>query len=181
MAIGNFRDAAPALILLSGLPGAGKTTFAHALARYLAFEHIESDAIRRELSPRPTYDPRESAKVFARAEAAARKSLRAGCHAVIDATNLTNGDRRRFVVLAKRLGVGLICVRVVAPEAVIRARLSAPRAGHSQATVGVYELMRGRARPFAHPAVVVDTEFDTAPSAELVARLVEDRLPIHPR
>ena len=175
MRTGNLRPVEPALILLSGLPGAGKTTFAHALAQVLDFEHVESDAIRRSMAAQPTYSGPESAAVFARAEALAAAALAAGRHALVDATNLTPKDRKRFIKLADRAAGALIAIRVTAPDAVIRERLASPRAGYSQADVGVYEMMRGRPRLFSTPVVVVDTRFDLAPSVELVRQLVAEQ------
>jgi len=173
MVNGNFGEATPALILLSGLPGAGKTTFAKALAAQLDFAHIESDAIRRALAPVPRYTTAESGVVFRQVEADARAALAAGRHALIDATNLTNRDRKRFLKLAGDVGSTLVCVRVTAPEEVIRARLAAPREGYSQATAEVYELMRSRPQQFSVPVVVVDTRFSLEPAVALVRSLVE--------
>ena len=161
----------PALIILSGLPGTGKTTFARALVEVLPAVHVESDAIRRGLAVRPSYTNNENARVFAKAEALARQGLKQSRHTVVDATNLTPRDRRRFVRLAHELDATLICVRVTAPEDTIRERLARPREGYSQATFATYEEMRGRARPFSTPAVVVDTRFELGPSVQLVAAL----------
>ena len=172
--MGNFPSESPALILLSGLPASGKTTSARRLAASLAFEHIESDAIRRGISPAPTYSSDESAAVFRKAEDLAARALDGGHHALLDATNLSNRDRKRFVRLAARSGATLIAVRLTAPEAVIRERLAKPRDGWSQAGAAVYERMRGRGQPFPMPAIVVDTRYPLEPSIELVLRLVRE-------
>lgn len=171
----NSERRGVALILLSGLPGTGKTTFARALGGRLAFAHVESDAIRRGLAVEPTYSPRESGLVFDRVEAEARRALTEGRHALIDATNLTNRDRRRFVRLANETDAQLIGVRFTAPEAVVRERLAGPRDGHSQADMRVYRKMQSRPQPFPFPAIVVDTRWGLEPAIALVLRLINDQ------
>lgn len=175
MAYGNFGDVSGALIILSGLPGAGKTTFAKALAGVLEFAHIESDAIRRAAAGVPRYTTAENGVVFRQVEADARAALAAGRHALIDATNLTNKDRKRFLKLAAQTGAALVAVRLVAPDSVIRARLANPREGFSQATTEVYEMMLHRPQQFGVPVVVVDTRFPLAPAIALVRALAEGR------
>ena len=170
MIAGNFT--APGLVLLTGLPGAGKTTVAARLAGLVEADHFESDAVRFALAGRPTYTSAESAKVFAEIERRAAASLEGGRVAIVDATNLTRRDRRRFVRLAARRGVTLVVVRIVAPDDVIRRRLDGPRAGASEATVAIYEQMRPRVQPVAGPAVVIDTRFPMEPSLALIVRML---------
>lgn len=173
MASGNFPSVSPAIVLLSGLPGADKTTFAQLLAAH-GFAHVESDAIRRSLHARPEYTSRESARVFAIAERRAREALAREGRVIVDATNLTRNDRRRFLRLAREAGAILVAVRLVAPDEVVRQRLRVPREGHSQADERVYELMRPRPQPFACPVVVADSRYDLAPTVALVLRMVEE-------
>ena len=175
MANGNFGDARKALILLSGLPGAGKTTFARALAERLPVVHVESDAVRRAMAPEPTYSFQESGAVFARVDAMTRAALTHGEHALVDATNLTNRDRKRFLRLAKELDAVLIAVRLTVPEAVLRPRLSMPREGYSQARLPVLEKMLRRPQPLPVPSIVVDTRFGLEAAIDLILKIVNDQ------
>ncbi len=170
MVDGNFR---PALILLSGLPGSGKTTFATALAARVPCTVVESDAVRRSLARQPSYSAQESARVFDVVEQRAAAALRAGKTVILDATNLTAGDRERFVDLASQHGVQLIPVRLVAPESVILARLAKPRSGHSQAGPEIYRLMRDRPEPMGVPTVVVDTRYSPEAAISLIVRIMQ--------
>ncbi len=177
MASGNFRHRGACLVLLSGLPGTGKTTFARALSARIPLEHVESDAIRRALATLPRYTPAENARVFSEVERRAAAALGAGSHALIDATNLTPGDRRRFFALAQGLAVPVVAIRLTAPAAIVQERLSGPRNGSSEAGFAVYERMRPRARPFGGRSVVVDTRYPLGPPLRLVAALLGESSP----
>jgi predicted kinase len=170
---GNSHRVIPTVVVLSGLPGAGKTTFVRALRARITCDHVESDAIRRGLAAKPTYSAEESGRVFAIARERAAEGMRAGRTVVIDATNLRRRDRKQFVTLAERAGARLVAVRVTAPGTTLHERLSRPRDGFSQADGKVLDLMNGRGQRFDGEQVVVDTRFDTRPSVELVAALVE--------
>jgi len=173
----NNQPAAPgaAMLLLSGLPGAGKTTFAQALGRILPLVHLESDEVRRERFPRPSYSPAESARVFAVIEQRARRALASGECVLVDATNLREAHRRRFLALADRAALPRVIVRVVAPEETFLQRLAGPRIGFSEADACVYRQMRSQQEPTRDACVVVDSRFPIAPSIALVTELLKSR------
>ena len=54
----------PALIVVSGLPGTGKSYFCRKLAERLPVITLESDALRKTLFTSPTYSLLESSRLF---------------------------------------------------------------------------------------------------------------------
>lgn len=159
------------LVVLSGLPGTGKTTFAARLAARLDAFVLESDAVRRELFPERRYTRRESSAVFATVRERAAAALAKGSDVVIDATNLREWERTGFRELAGRHGAEVLGVRLTAPAVVVRERLAGGRAGASEADMGVYERMRGSEEPFATPCIQVDSRYCTEASVALAAAL----------
>lgn len=145
----------PALVMLMGFPGAGKTHCARLLAARLGAAHVASDQLRSRLFIAATYGDEENRAVFALAEALVDDLLAEGHAVVVDATNLIARYRAPMEGVAARRGVALLHVLVVADDADARARLAArvvARADgdHSDADLGVYERMR--ARGFEPPA-----------------------------
>ena len=161
----------PTLVLLSGLPGTGKTTFASQLAARLEARVLESDLVRRELFPKRRYTRKESGTVFAEVRERAEAALREGRDVIVDATNLREWERQGFLELAGRQGAPVVAVRLTAPDAVVRERLSGPRQGASEANVGVYNRMRGEEEPFRIPCIQVDSRYCVDASVALAAAL----------
>ncbi|HNT60586.1 MAG TPA: AAA family ATPase [Candidatus Bilamarchaeaceae archaeon] len=74
------------LILISGLPGTGKSRISRGLAPRLNAVHISSDSIRKKLLERRTYSEEEKALVYSEMLSQASKSLSGGKNVVADAT-----------------------------------------------------------------------------------------------
>ena len=164
----------PTLVLLSGLPGSGKTTFAAQLAPRVDALVLESDLVRREMFSKRRYSRKESGAVFAEVRERAEAVLAGGGNVIIDATNLRERERLGFLELAERQGAPVVAVRLTAPDAVVRERLSGPRAGASEANIGVYNRMRGEEEPFRAPCIQVDSRYCVEASVALAAALCEE-------
>ncbi|MCP9840112.1 AAA family ATPase [Synechococcus sp. J7-Johnson] len=125
----------PALILLHGLSGSGKSHLAARLAPWLLADHQRSDLIRKRLyglTPlqRPSGEQRHriySPDAHQRTEdallAAAEASLRQGRWVLLDATHLRAGSRERAIQLARRVGAVPLLLEVRADQALLQQRL----------------------------------------------------------
>lgn len=168
----------PALVVLSGLPGSGKSTVAHALVTRVPVALLQSDRLRKLLIPTPEYSPEEHERVFGAVHVVLERLLRAGIPAILDATNLTERERRPLAEIAQRAGARAVIVGVEAPEQIVRRRLADRSAGvraaydMSDAGGAVYDTMRARAEPIAGPHVRIDTGGDYLPSVKKLAKML---------
>ena len=145
----------PALILMMGLPGVGKSHCARLLCGRLGAAHVASDEVRSRLFIAASYADEENRAVFAAATALVDALLGEGHRVVVDATNLVARNRAGTVATARRRGIPVTYVRITASDEDARARLASRRAGrapgdHSEADEPIYERMR--AQPFEPPA-----------------------------
>jgi predicted kinase len=145
----------PALIVLMGLPGVGKSHCARLLCGRLGAAHVASDELRSRLFIAASYADLENRAVFAAATALVATLLDEGHRVVVDATNLVARNRAGTIEAARSRGVPVTFVRITAPDEETRARLASRRAGrspedHSEADEPIYDRMRTQA--FEPPA-----------------------------
>ena len=172
---------AAVLVMLSGLPGSGKSHLASEICRRYPLAHLESDALRKALFKRPGYTQQESSRVFAAVHALLDSLLARGAPALLDATNLKEAHRQPVYDIAERHNAKLIIVQTIAPEAVVRRRMGARLAGanpldRSDAGIDVYEAMRDEAEPIQREHLVVDTSGDVSSIVDMIVRELESRL-----
>lgn len=140
----------PKLILVFGLPGTGKTTFARALSGRLGLEHLNTDRVRSELGKRRQYDPQDKAYIYNQLLERAGAFLQQGRGVVLDGTFYLEALRRPFRELASALGVSPVWIEVCAAEETVRERVSAPRP-YSEADFGVYRKVKKAFEPLKEP------------------------------
>jgi predicted kinase len=166
----------PVFIIISGLPGTGKSYFSNKLAEKLSIIVLESDALRKILFPSPTYTLEESTRLFQTIHLLLEKLLKKGISVILDATNLSERHRQRLYNITDRLNVKLILVRVEAPPAVVQERLKAREKGlvqsKSEAGWDVYERMQPTVEKIRRTHYAVDTSRDIAPVLNKIAREV---------
>ena len=166
----------PALIVISGLPGTGKSYFGNKLAERLPFLILESDALRKALFSSPTYTPQESSRLFQAIHHLIEGLLKKGIPLILDATNLSERYRERLYNIADRLNGKLILVRVEAPPDLVHERLKARSEKESEdksdADWAVYQMMKPAVQKIHRKHYAVDTSRDITPVLDKIVREV---------
>ena len=170
--------ATPALIVVSGLPGSGKSYFSRRLSERMPLPVVESDAMRQILSNKPNYSQAESERLFTACHALMDELLRKGISVIFDATNLIERNREELYRIAERTSAKLILVRVEAPPELVRQRLERRRTepdpdDKSEADWKVYQKMTATAEKIRRNHFAVDTTKDINPAIEKVVREIK--------
>lgn len=168
-------EAQPAAIIISGLPGTGKSYFCRRLAERLPFVILESDALRKKLFPNPAYSAVESAYLFRAIHCLMENFLQKGIPIILDATNLTRKHRERLYNIAERHHAKLIIIQMKAPLEVVQKRLNrrANGNGHednSTADWSVYKKMKPSVDKIDRRHFTVDTSKDITPAIVKIIR-----------
>ncbi|MBI2872333.1 MAG: ATP-binding protein [Chloroflexi bacterium] len=170
--------ARPVFLVVSGLPGTGKSYVSRRLAEQLPLVVLETDSLRRALFHEPTHSATESARLFRATHALIEELLKEGYTVLLDATNLVESHRERLYHIAHRLNVKQVLVSVEAPPEMVKERLASRVAGdggredRSTADWGVYTRMKPTAQPIQRPHYRVDTSQDVTPVIEKIRREV---------
>ena len=169
--------ASPALIVVSGLPGTGKSHFCRKVAERIDLVILESDSLRKLLFPTPAYSKEESTQLFRACHGLVEELLRKGISVALDATNLEEHNREQLYHIADQSGAKLIIVRMEAPPDVVQQRLEwrsrkEDQSDHSEADWDVYSKMKTTVDKIGRNHFAVDSSKDIAPVIDKIVRLV---------
>jgi len=100
----------PALIMMYGNPGSGKSFFARQASDLLATPHISADRIRYELFERPTFSKEEYYVIFNLMIMMAEEFIKAGLPVFFDISVNRLADRKLIREMAKKYNIPALIV-----------------------------------------------------------------------
>ncbi|MCE2463318.1 MAG: ATP-binding protein [Dehalococcoidia bacterium] len=166
----------PVMVIVSGLPGTGKSYFSRRIVSQVPLLVMESDVMRKVLFPDPGYTPSENRRLFRAYHSLIDDLLGHKVPLLLDATNLVESHREGLYRIAEGRGVGIIIVYLKASPDVVYQRLEGRSKGmdredNSEADWRVYRRMQSTVQPIGRDHFAFDTSGDISPA---VARVVQE-------
>ncbi len=181
----------PAIFLISGVTGTGKSTLAAELARHCSAVHISSDLVRKSLAGigpqehryepfmQGIYSPQFSSMTYQAMLASAKEHLLKGESVILDGTFRKSGDRGLAAGMARDMGQELWIIECRVEEAEARRRLQRRMEDGSSESDGRWELYHHQLEQWEPVDEVAPDHhiiLDTAGSPEETLRSLLQRL-----
>ena len=143
----------PALVLMHGVTGSGKSTVAQELLAVLGAVRVRSDVERKRLYGLPAearsgsapgagiYDAAATQRTYARLAEVASGALRGGWRVIVDAASLQRQQRDLCRQIARDAGVPFVLLSCHAERAVLRERLARRAAAGGDASEATLEVL----------------------------------------
>lgn len=144
------------IILVSGLPGSGKSYFARRLASRLGAEHINSDSVRKAMGASGRYSFEDKLAVYKVMARITERYLDANKLVVADATFYHPVMRDMFVKIAQERAIDIYFIEITAEESLIEERLKKPRED-SEADFQVYKDIRNQLQQMTNPHLTLES------------------------
>ena len=145
------------IVLVCGLPGAGKTSISMELAKFTNWVVLSTDKIRKELIPSPTYSVEEKRLVYDVLVLIAKYLHQSGTDCILDATFNTKYSRKQIRNKLNLSSRQICIIECICPEDIAIARIRNRKNDYSDANAYIYRSMKATYQPIEEEHIVVDT------------------------
>ncbi len=160
------------LIVITGLPGTGKTTIAEALAEELDAIVFSTDKIRKMIFKKPIYNEMDKKIVYNELFLQARSYLSRGKNVILDGTFYSIELRENAKDVGRSLSNSVFFVYCSTPEELLKERLNMRKDKYSDADYNVYLKMKKIFEEFQDDVIVVDTSKPVEANIEVIKKLI---------
>jgi predicted kinase len=157
-------------VMITGLPGSGKTFFAKRLSQAMGAVYYSTDFMRKSLGLAPQHNYAEKSNLYHEILSRFETTLRATQTVVMDATFYKADLREQFAETARRAFAKPVWIEIRAGEATIRERLQYQRED-SDTDFAVYEWVKAEYEPLLEDHLVLHS--DAMPIEEMIAEAME--------
>lgn len=145
------------IILIFGLPGAGKTYFAEHLAKEESAVHLNTDIVREKLGFKGHYDEKTKQQVYNELFKQAKIELQKGADVIIDGTFHQKRRRKQVERMAEEMKQEIFFIKVETDEKTAKKRIKKERK-YSEAGEDVYEKLKLEFEPVERDFLKLESE-----------------------
>lgn len=145
------------LVVITGLPGSGKTTIAEALSKEIDAIVLSTDKIRKSMFKNPVYNEEDKRIIYNELFAQGKALLRAGRNVILDGTFYTRALRNRAKEIAEETSENVFFIYCETPESLLKERITKRKDRYSDADFDVYLKIKQLFEDFEEDVLVVDT------------------------
>lgn len=160
------------LIVVTGLPGTGKTTIAEALAKETDAVVFSTDKIRKMIFEKPVYDEEDKRIVYDELFSQTGKYLAMGKNVILDGTFYTKVLRQRAKEVGKSFREEVYFVYCETPEELLKERINKRKDKFSDADYSVYLKMKKIFEEFEEDVIIIDTSNPVNTNIDIIKRII---------
>lgn len=145
------------LIVVTGLPGTGKTTIAESLAKEIDAVVFSTDKIRKMIFEKPVYNEEDKRIVYDELFSLTGKYLASRKNVILDGTFYTKALRQSAKEVGKTFFENVYFVYCETPEELLKERIDKRKDKFSDADYSVYLKMKKIFEEFEDDVIIIDT------------------------
>lgn len=149
------------LIIISGLPGTGKTSVAKEIAQEVDAVVLSTDELRKRVLKELGYTERKKKRVYEEMFRIAEDQLKKKKNIILDGTFFHKELREKAFSLGKKEKECVFLIKTECPEKVVKKRIQKRyknRKDYSEANYRVYKIIQSKFQPLRKKHFVVNTK-----------------------